>query len=123
MVSLALVANMVAQRTREIGIRIALGSTIREAMFHIGRTGVGASALAVPTVLPPLVHVVGAVVCGPNTLNVIVPVAPLVAPLSIELTELAAIAVLVLPVPGADTVVEVTRTVLVKPLVAVHEVL
>jgi hypothetical protein len=41
----ALVANMVVQRTREIGIRIALGSTIREAMFHIGRTGVGASAV------------------------------------------------------------------------------
>jgi macrolide transport system ATP-binding/permease protein len=41
----ALVANMVAQRTREIGIRIALGSTIRQAMIHIGRSGVGASAL------------------------------------------------------------------------------
>jgi len=41
----ALVANMIAQRTREIGIRIALGSTIREAMFQIGRTGVGASAV------------------------------------------------------------------------------
>ncbi len=41
----ALVANIVVQRTREIGIRIALGSTIRKAMIHIGRTGVGASAL------------------------------------------------------------------------------
>jgi ABC-type antimicrobial peptide transport system permease subunit len=41
----ALVANMVAQRTREIGIRIALGSTIRRVMFHIGRTAVGASAV------------------------------------------------------------------------------
>jgi len=41
----ALVANLVAQRTREIGIRIALGSTIREAMFCIGKTGVGASAV------------------------------------------------------------------------------
>jgi len=41
----ALVANLVAQRTREIGIRIALGSTIPKAMIHIGRSGVGASAL------------------------------------------------------------------------------
>ena len=41
----ALVANIVAQRTREIGIRIALGSTIQKAMLHIGRSGVGASAV------------------------------------------------------------------------------
>jgi predicted permease len=41
----ALVANIVAQKTREIGIRIALGSTIRQAMIHIGAPGVRASAL------------------------------------------------------------------------------
>ncbi|MEO7143677.1 MAG: FtsX-like permease family protein, partial [Bryobacteraceae bacterium] len=41
----ALVANIVAQRTREIGIRMALGSTIRKAMIHIGKSGVGAAAL------------------------------------------------------------------------------
>jgi predicted permease len=41
----ALVANIVAQRTREIGIRIALGSTIRQAMLQIGAPGVRASAL------------------------------------------------------------------------------
>jgi len=41
----ALVANMVAQRTREIGIRMALGSTVGQAMMQIGRSGAGASVL------------------------------------------------------------------------------
>ena len=41
----ALVANIVAQKTREIGIRMALGSTIRQAMVHIGAPGVRASVL------------------------------------------------------------------------------
>ena len=40
----ALVANLVAQKTREIGIRIALGSSIRRAMVHVGGPGVRASA-------------------------------------------------------------------------------
>ena len=40
----ALVANLVTQRTREIGIRIALGSTIRQAMTHIAGPGLLASA-------------------------------------------------------------------------------
>ena len=43
----ALVANMVAQRTREIGIRMALGSSIGQAMLEVGRAGVGASLLGV----------------------------------------------------------------------------
>jgi predicted permease len=41
----ALVSNIVAQRAREIGIRIALGSTVGQAMCNIGAPGVRASAL------------------------------------------------------------------------------
>ena len=40
----SLVASMVAQRTREIGIRIALGSSVRRAMAHVGAPGLRASA-------------------------------------------------------------------------------
>jgi macrolide transport system ATP-binding/permease protein len=39
----ALVANMVAQRTREIGIRIALGSSVHRAMAHVGGSGLRAA--------------------------------------------------------------------------------
>jgi predicted permease len=39
----ALVANMITQRTREIGIRMALGSSIREAIVHVGVPGLRAS--------------------------------------------------------------------------------
>ena len=39
----ALVSNLVVQRTREIGIRIALGSTLAQAMRHIASSGVAAS--------------------------------------------------------------------------------
>jgi hypothetical protein len=56
----ALVANIVTQRTREIGIRMALGSTIREAIVHIGVPGVRASALGL---------IVGLILCA-GTLRV-----------------------------------------------------
>jgi predicted permease len=51
----ALVANIVAQKTREIGIRIALGSSIRQAMVHIGVPGLRASALGL---------IVGLILCA-----------------------------------------------------------
>jgi hypothetical protein len=38
----ALVASVVAQRTREIGLLMALGATIPQAMIRVGRTGVSA---------------------------------------------------------------------------------
>jgi macrolide transport system ATP-binding/permease protein len=40
----ALVANMVVQRTREISIRVALGSTLPKLMVQIGRSAVAAAA-------------------------------------------------------------------------------
>jgi ABC-type lipoprotein release transport system permease subunit len=40
----ALVASLVTQRTRDIGIRIALGSSVRQAMASISASGLGASA-------------------------------------------------------------------------------
>jgi ABC-type antimicrobial peptide transport system permease subunit len=50
----ALVASTVAQRTREIGIRIALGSSIRQAMVRVAGAGVRASGAGL---------VVGLVLC------------------------------------------------------------
>jgi predicted permease len=41
----ALVASVVAQKKREIGLRLALGSSVSEAMLHIGAPGLRASAL------------------------------------------------------------------------------
>lgn len=60
----AMVANMVTQRTREIGIRIALGSTIPRLIVHVGRSGVAAAAAGLlvglalcATTLPVMRHV------------------------------------------------------------------
>jgi ABC-type antimicrobial peptide transport system permease subunit len=51
----ALVANIVAQRTREIGIRLALGSSVRQAMAHVAGAGIRASVLEL---------VLGLLLCG-----------------------------------------------------------
>jgi macrolide transport system ATP-binding/permease protein len=40
----ALIANIVVQRTREIGIRIALGATVRQVMANVAASGIRSSA-------------------------------------------------------------------------------
>ncbi len=51
-----LVSNMVVQRTREIGVRMALGSSVRQAMVEVGTSGIAAvgvgmiAGLALPVV-------------------------------------------------------------------------
>jgi hypothetical protein len=80
--------------------------------------------VAVPTVVPPLVHVLGALAWGPKTLNVIVPVAPAPAPESVEPMALVAMVVLVASAAGPLAEVEVaywTLTVLVNAVVALHD--
>jgi hypothetical protein len=83
--------------------------------------------VAVPTVVPPLVHVVGALACGPNTSKVIVPPgaeAPLPPPDSTPVIEPAEIAALVGSVAGAPADVAVLyliTTVFVNAVVAVQD--
>ena len=60
--------------------------------------------VAVPTVVPPLVQLVGAVDCGPKTVKVTVPVAPAVAPERAPPIELAEIAVPTFPLAGPEAV-------------------
>jgi macrolide transport system ATP-binding/permease protein len=43
----ALVANIVSQRAREIGIRIALGSTVRQAMATVAMPGIRSAAIGI----------------------------------------------------------------------------
>jgi ABC-type antimicrobial peptide transport system permease subunit len=43
------VSNLVVQRTREIGIRIALGAQVRQVMMEVGRSGVVASGVGLIT--------------------------------------------------------------------------
>ncbi|MGA8529703.1 MAG: ABC transporter permease [Acidobacteriaceae bacterium] len=51
----ALVASMVAEKTREIGIRLALGSTVRRVMIHTGVPGLRACMLGL---------IAGLILCG-----------------------------------------------------------
>lgn len=57
----SLVASLVVQKTREIGIRIALGSSVRRAIVHAGVPGVRASACGL---------IVGLILCA-GTLRIL----------------------------------------------------
>ena len=64
--------------------------------------------VAVPTVVPPLVQVLGALAWGPKTVNVTVPVAPAVAPERAEEIELDEMIELVVAFAGPEAPVVVT---------------
>jgi hypothetical protein len=79
---------------------------------------------AVPTAVPPLVQVLGALAWGPKTTQVMVPPAAALPPDSVDVIEVAGIALEVVPVLGAPADIEVLYwpfTVLVKFVVAVQE--
>jgi hypothetical protein len=73
---------------------------------------------AVPTTVPPVVQFVGAVDCGPNTVNVTLPDAVLVAPVSVAPREPTPIGDPVVALAGAPAVILVVlvTTVDVIPL-------
>ena len=75
------------------------------------------ATVAVPAIVPPEVQSLGAPDCGPKTLKVIVPVAPLVPPNKPELIDPVEIAVPDVSVAGAVavTAVEFLTTVDVMP--------
>jgi hypothetical protein len=78
-----------------------------------------------PTAVPPLVQVVGAVDCGPNTLKVIFPLAAglVVPPDNVAMIELLAIALPSPSVPGALTVTLVAFVTVVEVMPAPQELL
>jgi hypothetical protein len=76
-----------------------------------------------PTCVPPVVQLVGAAACGPNTVKVIVPPAPLAAPDRVELIELAEIGEPATSLAGADAVVAVAGRTFVEVMPAPHRLL
>jgi predicted permease len=86
----ALVSNLVVQRTREIGIRIALGSTSAQAMMHVGAPGgiAAAAGLAAGIALSFLtMRVISSQIYGISAYD---PVTFLAVPLILALTAGAA---------------------------------
>ena len=75
---------------------------------------------AVPIVVPPLEQGAGGLVCGPNTVNVIVPPPPLVAPDRVALIELVGIAVPWTSICGAVTVIAVAFLTTVEVIPVPH---
>lgn len=86
----ALVANLVAARTREIGIRIALGSTIRQAMVKVAGRGMLASFCGLVlglTLCAGVLRVMRSVLYGVNVYDV-----PTIAVVVLTLTLVTALA-------------------------------
>jgi hypothetical protein len=76
--------------------------------------------VALPTVVPPVEQLLGAVACGPKTLNVIVPVAAPVAPLNDELIAPAAIWAVAAELAGPPAAVVVVFLTTVEAMPGPH---
>jgi len=105
----ALMASMVGQKTREIGIRLALGSTIRQAMIQIGAPGIGSSGSGL---------ILGLVLCA-GALRVMHSVLYGIG--VYDLTTILAVAVLLAVVSAIATILPILRISSIDPAKTLRE--
>ncbi|WP_263352439.1 ABC transporter permease [Acidicapsa acidisoli] len=105
----ALVASMVGQKTREIGIRLALGSTIRQAMLHIGAPGIESSGFGL---------ILGLILCA-GALRVMHSVLYGVG--VYDLTTILAVAMILAVVTAIASIVPILRISSIDPATTLRE--
>jgi len=85
-----LVSNLVVQRTREIGIRLALGAQMRQVMTEVGKSGVAASGIGLIAGMMPALFAVRVLASQLYGVHVYDPVTLAVVPLVLAVIAVAA---------------------------------